>query len=151
MDWISKTLPETLNWRSLTFNSNHNVFILTDAAKKYFYTTTNFDVFIKINLPFDLSSGTIFIGIIREFTFITIITSSLATAVTYISKDLKTWIKTNISGLYLKMTVSPPNYILGNALGVNVKTYEFRNDLFYSPPYQTNTTNVNAFVRTALD
>jgi hypothetical protein len=45
----------------------------------------------------------------------------------------------------------PPIYVFGDAIGANVETYELRSDLFYSPPNSTSVSNVNAFVRTALD
>jgi hypothetical protein len=140
VNWVSKTLPETVTWRSIVFDITHNVFILAASSKNYFYITTNFDVFTQIFLPFTLPASDIRIGNISNLTVIN----------GYISKDLNVWIKPNVS-LYLNATQMPPTYVFGDAVGANVKTYELRSDLFYSPPNPTNTSNVNAFVRTALD
>jgi len=146
--WVSKTLPETIAWDTVIFDPTHNVFILAALSKSYFYVTVNFDLFTKIDLPYTLPLDGIRIGKIGD---ITVISKDVPSPITYISKDLKAWIKLNISNLYLNAVNNPPIYNLGDAVGANVKTYELRSDLFYSPPNPTNISNVNAFVRTALD
>jgi hypothetical protein len=155
-DWISYSLPASETWLALFFSPLHNLFILLPSNKKYFYTTTNFGLFIKDDLPFTNNSSQI--GVKGDLIYIN----------NYVSTDLKVWQKSIYASAFLGIVDINGNFPYSLGRKSNPNRFIYTSNLVYgiaeitgyihnlessysSLPFPTNSTNINAFVRTALD